>query len=305
MMKEKYPEQFIAVSVHGGDPLEIDEKQEYSYKPFISSCTGAPSCSLNRKLSGDPYYDIQNLFNMETSSDSPIAYSLTGEWNEDSTAITLRSVYYSDIDIKSPQYNIAYTITEDSVTGYPQTNYYADGKNGEMAGWENKESITTDVCFNDLARAIYSCYSGDPCSSEDMEAGKEYETTSTIPVPPTVKNKKNIHVIGQIIDRASGYIQNAMSIVPIASDDTDGISSVTTDANYDIGISRIGNTIEIIAGNAENKDMKVCIYNASGMCLMSKALVNGSARISLSGKGLCIVKVYNDRQAIYTTKLIY
>lgn len=38
---------------------------------------------------------------------------------------------------------------------------------------------------------------------------------------------------------------------------------------------------------------------------MSKALVNGSARISLSGKGLCIVKVYNDRQAIYTTKLIY
>lgn len=96
-----------------------------------------------------------------------------------------------------------------------------------------------------------------------------------------------------------------MSIVPIASDDTDGISSVTTDANYDIGISRIGNTIEIIAGNAENKDMKVCIYNASGMCLMSKALVNGSARISLSGKGLCIIKVYNDRQAIYTTKLIY
>lgn len=84
----KYPEQFIAVSVHGGDPLEIDEKQEYSYKPFISSCTGAPSCSLNRKLSGDPYYDIQNLFNMETSSDSQIAYSLTGEWNEDSTAIT-------------------------------------------------------------------------------------------------------------------------------------------------------------------------------------------------------------------------
>lgn len=128
MMKEKYPEQFIAVSVHGGDPLEIDEKQEYSYKPFISSCTGAPSCSLNRKLSGDPYYDIQNLFNMETSSDSQIAYSLTGEWNEDSTAITLQSVYYSAIDIKSPQYNIAYTITEDSVTGYPQTNYYADGK---------------------------------------------------------------------------------------------------------------------------------------------------------------------------------
>lgn len=37
-----------------------------------------------------------------------------------------------------------------------------------------------------------------------------------------------------------------MSIVPIASDDTDGISSVTTDANYDIGISRIGNTIEIM-----------------------------------------------------------
>ena len=80
---------------------------------------------------------------------------------------------------------------------------------------------------------------------------------------------------------------------------------ILTEFHLSRPISRIGNTIEIIAGNAENKDMKVCIYNASGMCLMSKALVNGSARISLSGKGLCIVKVYNDRQAIYTTKLIY
>lgn len=303
-MKEKYPEQFIAISVHGGDELEIDAEQPYSYKPFINSCTGAPSCNVDRKLSGDPYYDIQNLFNMETASENHIAYSLTGEWNADSTAITLHSVYYSDMDMSDLQYNIAYAVTEDSITGYAQTNYYAGGGNGEMDGWENKDEHDVTVCYNDLARAIYSNYAGDPCGTDAMEAGKEYETTSTIPVPPTVRNKKNIHVVGQIIDRNSGYIQNAMSIVPVAGETTDGIAELTnTDPN--IGISRIGNIIDIIANDENCRDMRASVYNPSGVCLMSKPFVNGSARMELSGKGLCIIKVYNDKRNIYTTKLIY
>lgn len=302
MMKEKYPEQFIAISIHGGDELEIDETQEYSYKPFINSCSGAPLCNVNRKTTGDPYYDIQNLFNMETATENHIAYNLTAEWNSDSTAITLHSVYYTDIDITSPKYNIAYTITEDSVTGYFQTNYYADGTNGEMGGWEKKSSPTDDVCFNDIARAIYSSYSGAPCPEDDIEAGKKYQVTGSIPVPPTVRNKKNIHVIGQIIDRNSGYIQNAMSTVPVAKNII-GISE-TSDKEQSIGISHIGNTIDVVVSNA-GKDMSIYLYDAAGVCVASKPVDNGHARITPSGKGLYIIKIYNGRQAVYTTKLIY
>lgn len=302
MMKEKYPDQFIAISIHGGDELEIDSTQEYSYKPFIDSCSGAPFCYVNRKNSGDPYYDIQNLFNMETATENHVAYNLTAEWNSDSTAINLCSVYYTDIDIESPKYNIAYTITEDSVTGYSQTNYYADGAKGEMNGWEEKPSTTDDVCFNDLARAIYSSYSGTPCPEDRIDAGKKYEVTGSIPVPPTVRNKRNLHVIGQIIDRNSGYIQNAMSVVPVAKGIIDVVSA--TDNEQCFGISRIGNVVDVIASNAD-RDMKVYVYDAAGICIDSKPIDNGLARIATSGKGLYIIKIYNGGKAVYTTKLIY
>lgn len=304
LMKKKYPNQFIAISIHGSDSLEIDPEQPYSYKPFVDASTGAPSCNVDRKMTGDPYHEIQRLFEVETAGYNNIAYAVTGEWNSDSTSITLHSIYSSNINIEDPQYNIAYTITEDSITGYAQTNYYAGGLNGDMYGWENKDRNTYDVYFNDVARAIYSNYAGDPCGTDAMEAGKEYETTSTIPVPPTVRNKKNIHVVGQIIDRSSGYIQNAMSIVPVAGETTDGIAELTnTDPN--IGISRIGNIIDIIANDENCRDMRASVYNPSGVCLISKPFVNGSARMELSGKGLCIIKVYNGKRNIYTTKLIY
>lgn len=305
IMKEKYPDQFIAISIHGGDELEIDAAQTYSYKEFIASCPGAPSCNVNRKMTGDPYSDIQSLFNVETSGVNHIAYRLTGEWNADSTAITLHSVYSSDIDIEDPQYNIAYTITEDSITGYAQTNYYAGGSNGELFGWENKSAKTYDVQFNDVARAIFSSYSGDPCDTGDMTAGTEYTSTSTIPVPPSVVNKKNIHVIGQIIDRGSGYIQNAMSIVPAAAGTTDGIVSAPASSSHEVGVSRIGNVIEVMTTGDSHHGMKVCAYNASGVCVASMPLAGNAAHVSLPAKGMYIIKVYDGKQVVNTTKLIY
>lgn len=304
LMKEKYPDQFIAISVHGGDVLEIDADLDYSYKPFIQSCSGAPMCNINRKLTGDPYADIQNLFKMETSSENHIAYRAEAEWNADSTAINLTSVYYSDIDIVDPQYRIAYTITEDSVTGYVQTNYYAGGKNGYMYGWENKDEHTDDVCYNDLARAIFSNYAGDPCGAETMTAGTEYVETGSIPIPATVLKKKNIHVVGQIIDSKTGYIVNAMITTPKGVGTSDIEKNEADIAS--IKISRTDNIIKLVPTGREDTDgLRVSVFSASGIEVGATSFSSGSAYITLPAKGLYVVRIYDGQRPIHIQKIMY
>ncbi len=228
LMKERHPGSFIAVSIHGGDVLEISGDVDYNYKPFTNSQAGAPSCVVNRRLSGDPYYDIENLYNMESAADNHFAYEMTSQWNGDSTAITMKSDFFTDIDMSNPQYYAAYIVTEDSVTGYSQTNYYARTPDQEFYGWEKKGEHTSDCYFNDLARGIYSNYHGELCTPETMNAEEVYEYQYTLQLPPTVINKHQVHVIGLLIDHSSGYIVNAAYSTPLSEEEM-VVSGVQTD----------------------------------------------------------------------------
>jgi hypothetical protein len=304
LMKEAHPEQFIAISIHGNDKLEIDSTQTYNYRPFIESCSGAPMCDVDRKIYGDPYYDIKNLYKMETSTDNHIAYAMTAIWNADSTAVDVKSTYYSDVDVDAPSYNMVYSVTEDSITGYTQTNYYAGGGNGTLYGWENKADHTTDVVYNDLARAVYSNYYGETCRSEAMKAMEVCTYTYSVPVPSNVRDKKNIHIIGQLIDHKSGYILNAMSAVPLSQAAYDGIATLKTD-NSDIAVSRLGNDIEIIASGKDATGLTATVFNATGMMVQQVNIVGGSARLNLSQRGLYIVKISKKNKSIRTLKLMY
>ena len=304
LMKEKYPGRFIAISAHGGDELEIDKAEAYSYEPFISSCPGAPMCNVNRKFTGDPYTDIQNLFNMETAAENHIAYTLSAEWNADSSAVSVSSVFKSDIDIAAPLYHIAYTVTEDSVTGYTQLNYYAGGRNGEMYGWEDKEEYTTDFCYNDLARAVYTNYHGELCRDEPMVAGTEYTHTAVIPVPPTVRDKRQIHIVGQIIDHQTGYILNAMSAAPAALPVTDGIGAASA-GGLSVGVSRLGGGVEIVVSGGETSGLRAEVHTMSGVRVCALPLASGSACVPLRHEGAYIIRVCDGVRTLRTMKIVY
>ena len=213
LMLEKYPDRFIPISIHGGDVLEIDASADYSYQEFINSMTGAPSCKVDRRMGGDPFLDIQRLFDTETTGDAPIAYEMTATWNADSTAIQLHSEFFAANDMEA-DYHIAYVLTEDSITGYEQTNYYSDGRNGEFYGWETKGEHTSDVYFNDLARGIFGGFSGMECFTGTMVANEVYTNDYELTLPTTVVDKRQLHVVGLIIDNRTGYIANGFRTTP-------------------------------------------------------------------------------------------
>ena len=230
LMKELHPDRFLAVSVHGSDVLEISRDEAYNYGKFTDSQSGAPSCVVNRRLSGDPFYDIQQLYSLETSAENHVAYTLEASWNTDSTAIETTSHLFTDIDIDDARYHAAFILTEDSVTGYRQTNYYANTPTQEFYGWEKKDARTTDCYFNDLARGIFSNYDGDPCVPTTLAAEQVYDYSYDIPLPPTVTDRRQVHVIGIIIDHKTGYILNAFSTTPSGATDVSAIGQVCADS---------------------------------------------------------------------------
>lgn len=292
LMKESHPGMFIAVSVHGGDALEIADTIP-NYEAFTSSCSGAPMCNVDRRMTGDPFNDIKNLFAMEQATTNHIAYRIAAKWNADSTAVEATSEFYSDIDIANPNYHIAYTLTEDSIRGYTQTNYYAGGS--EFYGWEKKSGHTDDVVFNDVARAIYPSYEGDVCRTEPMNADEHYVHSLIIPVPANVVNRQNINIVGQIIDHSSGYIANAMSCKPEGNSSTEIIS---IGDNSDVCVSRQGKTIFVNA----NDNVRADVYSVDGRLIDSKKIC-GFAELRLPDCGIAIVRVVKNGSCIKTFKL--
>ena len=296
-MKQEYPDRFIAISIHGDDPLAIDSECDYSYSEFISNVEGAPYCKLDRVMGGDPYYDIHSLFNIESAKENNLSYNLTAIWNSDKTQIDLISTYQTNKDISSPSWNIAFSITEDGITGYPQINYYAGGQNGTLYGWEDKSNPTYDVVFDDLARAIIGGYRGMEFRHEDIVAYETYEEKHTINLPDNVLEKENIYVIGQIIDNTTGEILNAMRIKPAESDDSAVISRLEH-PEYDL-MTAEGKAK--IYGPAD-QDVIVESYNTLGIKIDRSTLDSGVAILQLnSGINIIMIREPNKNPIIYKT----
>ena len=219
LMKEAHPDRFIAVAVHGGDALEVPSDSAYTYAPLISRFSGAPSCAVGRRLQGDPYFDISTLYQLESTAENHIAYKMTAEWEEDGSSIHCRATIFSDQDLTDVAYDAAFILVEDSITGhgYYQTNYYsANSQNysGPFYGWEDKAYITTDVMFMDIARGCYPSFEGTPMLEGNMTSMQDYELDYTLPLPPTVLDKRQLHIVGIVIDRKTGFIQNGQNIWP-------------------------------------------------------------------------------------------
>lgn len=290
-MREKYGEHFIPIAVHGYDPMQIDD-ETISYDAFIETVSGAPYCRINRQFGGDPYYDIQSLFDLASNLPLPLAVDLACGWNDDRSAIEATTTYLSGDDLKNPKYNIVYTITESGITSYAQTNYYSGGSKGELPGWIDKSDPTFDVVYNDVARALIGGYDGMECRYESMEAMMPYTHKISIPLPSNVTNPDNIKVIAQIIDVTSGRIVNAAEAVPASS-------AVNEIKNSDLGISLIPGAFSVNCDGKEGCTLRV--YGIDGSLYVSTICHSGDL-YQLPG-GIFIVELTDASGALYRKKI--
>lgn len=236
LMKAQHPNNFLAVSIHGNDVMEIPAELPHSYRPILDQMEGFPTCLMSRRTKGDPFSGIAHMYNTTMMSESPMNISGTAEWNEDKTAINITAEITANPNITvatTPElYNIAYILVEDGITGYTQTNYYGDGKNGYMYGWEEKSEHTRDVVFNDVARGIFpDAYGMQLPTLLGTGEPTTVDYTLTLPVYEgeknyDIKNKDNVRVVGIILNNSTNYIETAFCASPNNQDTS--ISSLST-----------------------------------------------------------------------------
>lgn len=284
LMKELYGEQFIPISIHGGDALEVE-----SYKPLTGKMTGFPDCFVNRKIEGDPFDNIEGMIKQEIAIDNHVSYIMDATYSADTTQVTVVASMVADSKLENPNYYTAFAVVEDSVTGYVQTNYYHDNENGYMYGWEKKGEKVSDVVYNDLARGIFSSYTGDLCTPETMETGETYKYTYTFTLPSNVKDKKNVRIIGLLIDSSKGYIINAYDATPKVAT---GIHQVTATPAYAFKTS--DSQLKVMLPCSKNTCSLVALYSPDGQLISSRTTNEASLSLSIAGlKGIYFVKINN------------
>ena len=295
-MKEKHGEQFCGISLHSGDVLEVPGEYPHNYYATINKMPGFPQCYVNRRQKTEAYFHVVDpVFESTQHTDSPMKYSIKAEWNEDSTAITVHNDILPRINAGSADYKFAYALVEDGITGYPQTNYFA--QNGvAYEGWELRGNPTMDVVFNDLCRGIFPKCEGDYMLTNDLTALEEtaFDFTFNLPVYPLkengnkqdydIRDKKNVRVIGLVINDKQDYIETCFGTTPVKKGS--GVEAVKT-----------GNMLSFVGGNivgeiTESGAAQLNIYDLSGRTISSWDLAQGVFSVPVNApKGLYIVSL--------------
>jgi hypothetical protein len=286
MMKEKYPETFIGIAVHNGDAMTVTAYDRAMTNAYYSSF---PSMVVNRKKSliGDPYFDAEDFYQKEMAIPSPIGIKLNGNFtDEKKETISLKTITtfgYSG----NANFKLAYVLIENGVTGtgnnYAQQNYYAGGAYGKMGGFETKPSPITNMEFNDVARGIYSGFTGItnsiPLFVTEMEPN---EHSYTLTLPSTIKNKNNLEVAVLLLNSA-GEIVNADKIEISDYVGIPAVTAVTVFATIRDNILYIDSEVPV---------QSITVYNVSGQKVFSLNSIAGNAvPVNQLVPGVYLVKI--------------
>lgn len=204
LMEETYPDHFVPIAVHNGDPMVVEE---YDSGIAFSSF---PSAKVNRGNIIDPSNLEPSV--LQALDDEPRG-KLTNEAIYDPNTRELSvTVTLEALKSISSSYDLALVLTENKVTGsdagYNQANYYAGGGNGVMGGFENLGNPIpfSQIEYDYVARAILPGFTGEPMPGS-LSTGETATFTFDYTIPEEY-DPANMHVISILINSIN-VIDNA------------------------------------------------------------------------------------------------
>jgi hypothetical protein len=213
-MHHKYPDTFIGIAVHAGDPM-----QDATYKDGIGQfVSGYPGGLVNRVDAADPgeFEEFYKKHINRTATASIEVKDVVVDKSTNTITFNVSSEFLVDTD--NHRFNAV--IIEDSVTGtgdgWSQNNSYS-GFSTPMGGYENLPNPVSaeDMVYMDVARAILGGWKGQSGSlPEAIEANTthSYEFTADFNADWDVNN---IRVAGMLINQNTGAIINAAQTAEI------------------------------------------------------------------------------------------
>jgi hypothetical protein len=213
IMEERYPDHFVGVAVHNGDPMT-----DAVYDDGLGNLIGGyPSSVVDRGPDIDPSaMEPDFLERVQLDPAGVLCESITYTAGANTMELSLQVVLLNDV---TSDWKVAFVVTEDSVTGtgsgYNQSNAYAGGGAGELVGaglvWHEEPSSVpaSKMVYNHVGRAIAPSFVGDPNSFPNGgTAGDTFNFSTTINIGSDW-DLHHIHVAGVLFD-PQGSADNAI-----------------------------------------------------------------------------------------------
>lgn len=239
-MAELYPEDFIALSYHNDDPMEVTTE-------FPSYIEGFPSAYLDRTWGVDAYsgfeqdgFGIDKAWLQRCEEFGTADIDVEASWSEDKSTIDVKSTVKFARSEDYAGYRLAYAVVADGLTGttddWAQSNYYADGAYGYplyMDLFSKGASHVTGLTFNDVLAATTDYTGVEGSLPESVVEGEAYSHAYSFNAAdivntagdPVIQDKSKVKVVAILLSEW-GDVLNANKAKVVTTDMPTGISNL-------------------------------------------------------------------------------
>lgn len=228
-MNRLYPEDFIGISYHNGDPMEI--MSSGSYPSYVA---GFPDAWLDRAKETDAYggdepygqFGIDKAWLSRADQMAPADVDITAQWDKAQETITATATANFVKAQKDHGYQLGIVLTADGLSGtssdWSQSNYYSGA-----TGWpENMDEFTTGsssvsgLTFNFVIVAYDGLTGVEGSLPESIPANTDLSYTTEFKVSdivntakaPVIQDNTKVNAIVLLIDTTTGEIVNANKV---------------------------------------------------------------------------------------------
>lgn len=227
-LAELYPDDYVLVSYHNGDELEI-----MASSAFPSAVAGFPDAWMERATELDAYYGTGNKefgvaddLAAQAKTFGIANIDLSAKLNATKANVVVNTEVTFPFDVEEGTYALEYILTADGLTdaSWGQSNYYAGGAQGTPQYMDQftttDESTLYGLTFNDVAvmtSKIGGIANSIPATVKADEPVKHTYTFTLSRAKNTsganvIQNKENLKVVALLIDTTTGAVVNANKV---------------------------------------------------------------------------------------------
>ena len=291
-LAELYPDDFVCVSYHNGDPMEVVDAEEYPWNEFVlGGFPGFPCASMDRIAETDPFwgtnYGVKPMGIVDDLTERAKEFGhasidLLADYDADNDAVNVTANVTFAYDVEDADFALEYILVEDGLTGegsgWAQNNYYAgnyDESCAELDPYIEGDAVLTGLKFSDVAVMVSEIGGIEESIPATIKADERITHTYTFDLANAlntageniIQDVNKLKVVALLVNTATGEVVNANKI---ALSESTGISNVNDDIRnirsieyFDLSGRKVTraqqgvNIMRINYNNGKSRSMKV------------------------------------------------
>lgn len=283
VMSRLYPDDFIGLSYHNGDPMAVMESSQ-----FPSSVSGFPNADIDRRFGSlDPFYGVQNEgFGIETlwkkccEVVAPASVDAEAAYSDDGKTINAKATMVFPVSLTDgDRYKVEFVLVADDLHGegesWLQKNYYEPTDKAELK-------------FDEAEPFVQGLQKVPGIHFDDVVVATTRLNDGLVSLPATIHEDEPVVIEGSFDFEAVKVRQNAskMRVAALLIDSTTGIIANAAKAQVS-GAEKTG--IETVNANRLQDEPKA-YYDLQGR------------RLNSPRQGLNIIRLASGKSVVVAVK---